>query len=70
MHTYTHTHAHIHTHTHAHSHVIVINRRQGLYWFYKREARGRVVPEAERLLNQYRPMVLVNKKYFLDHAVT
>ena len=42
-------------------HVIVINRRRGLYWFYK--------PEAERLLNQYRPTAPVNK-YFLDHAVT
>ena len=41
--------------------VIVINRRQGLYWFYK--------SEAERLLNQYRPTAPVNK-YFLDHAVT
>jgi len=49
--------------------LIVINRRQGLYWFYKREARGRVAPEAERLLNQYRPTAPVNK-YFLDHAVT
>jgi len=26
------------------------------------------VPEAERLLNQYRPMAPVNK-YFLDHVV-
>jgi len=26
------------------SYVIVINRRRGLYWFYKREARGRVAP--------------------------
>ena len=41
--------------------AIVINRRRGLYWFYKREARGRVAPEAERLLNQYRPTALVNK---------
>jgi len=49
--------------------VIVINRRRGLYWFYKHEARGRVAPEAERLLNQYRPTAPVNK-YFLDHAVT
>jgi len=45
--------------------VIVINRRRGLYWFYKREARGRYAPEAERLLNQYRPTAPVNK-YFLD----
>jgi len=49
--------------------VIVINRLRGLYWFYKREARGRVAPEAERLLNQYRPTAPVNK-YFLDHTVT
>jgi len=49
--------------------VIVINRRRGLYWFYKREARGRVAPEAERLLNQCRPTAPVNK-YFPDHAVT
>jgi len=49
--------------------VIVINRRQGLYWFYKREARARIAPEAECLLNQYRPTVPVNK-YFLDHVVT
>jgi len=49
--------------------VIVINRRRGLYWFYKREARGRVAPEAERLLNQYRLTAPVNK-YFLNHAVT
>ncbi len=27
--------------------VIVTNRRRGLYWVYKREARGR--PRAERL---------------------
>jgi len=47
--------------------VIVINWRWGLYWFYRREARGRVVPEAEHLLNQYRPTAPVNK-YFLDHA--
>jgi len=40
--------------------VIVINRRRGLYWFYKRKARG-------RLLNQYRPTAPVNK-YFLDHV--
>jgi len=33
------------------NYVIVINWRRGLYWFYKREARGHVAPEAERLLN-------------------
>ena len=49
--------------------VIVINRRRGLYWFYKREAQGRVAPKAERLLNQYRLTAPVNK-YFLDHTVT
>jgi len=54
---------------HNHVYVIVINWRRGLYWSYKREARGRVAPEAERLLNQYRPTAPVNK-YFLDHAVT
>jgi len=32
------------------SYVIVIHRCEGLYWFYKREARGRYAPEAERLL--------------------
>jgi len=48
-------HIYIYIYMYIYIYVIVINRRRGLYWFYKREAQGRVVPEAERLLNQYRP---------------
>ncbi len=30
--------------------VLDTNRRQGLYWVYKREARGRVAPEGRALI--------------------
>ncbi len=30
--------------------VIVTNRHRGLYWVYKREARGRVAPEGRAFI--------------------